>query len=98
MKNNFDLKKFLIENKLTANSRLVNEGVDYIKIADPSKVEDAFETINSEYRRMGLEFDIIEPDTISISNASPANVSDIIQDIEQEGIQVEWDLRKKYNK
>ena len=27
MKNTFDLKKFLVENKLTANSKMINEGV-----------------------------------------------------------------------
>ncbi len=29
MKNNFDLKKFLTENKLTSNSKLLKEDVDY---------------------------------------------------------------------
>ena len=28
MKNKFDLKEFLIENKLTPNSKLINEGTD----------------------------------------------------------------------
>jgi len=29
MENNFDLKKFLVENKLTSNSKLIKEEVDY---------------------------------------------------------------------
>jgi hypothetical protein len=29
MKNNFDLKKFLVENKLTSNSKVLKEEVDY---------------------------------------------------------------------
>lgn len=29
MENNFNLKKFLVENKLTTNSRVLNEGIDF---------------------------------------------------------------------
>jgi hypothetical protein len=30
MQDNFDLKKFLVENKLTTNSKLVNEQADHV--------------------------------------------------------------------
>jgi len=34
MTNNFDLKKFLIENKLTSNSKLINEGLRLVHVYD----------------------------------------------------------------
>ena len=48
--NNFDLKKYLIENKLTANSRLkLNESIDafsdVMQRVDIRSVEDALEVI-----------------------------------------------------
>ena len=50
MKNNFDLKKFLVENKLTANSRqIVNENIDsfsdVIQVVGIETEEDAIEAI-----------------------------------------------------
>jgi hypothetical protein len=39
MQNNFDLKKFLIENKLTPTSQKINEGVDLKKVAELMKAK-----------------------------------------------------------
>ena len=38
MENNFDLKKFLVENKLTTNSKLIKEGVALDKLMNGSDV------------------------------------------------------------
>ena len=55
MKNNFDLKKFLVENKLTTNSKMVSEAVfgaqeskDIEKDKSMSEVEQAFKVVSKE--------------------------------------------------
>ena len=54
MKNNFDLKKFLVENKLTSNSRLLKEEVDYhIELLVP---EVAFDVESGELADSPYEF------------------------------------------
>jgi hypothetical protein len=49
MENNFDLKKFLTENKLTPNSKLINEDIesfsDVIQVVGVESVEDALKVI-----------------------------------------------------
>jgi len=63
-------------------------GVDYVKVADPSKLFAAVEIIEQEYRRMGVKLEINDPDTIYLFNASQADVYDIVQDLEHQGIQL----------
>jgi len=54
MKNNFDLKKFLVENKLTSNSKLLKEEVDYhIELLVP---EVAFNVESGELADSPYEF------------------------------------------
>jgi len=57
VENTFDLKKFLTENKLTANSRLVNENVNDLFL------DAIFDYINDELRSGNIEeddFDVIK--------------------------------------
>jgi len=54
MKSNFDLRKFLVENKLTSNSRLLKEEVDYhIELLVP---EVAFDVESGELADSPYEF------------------------------------------
>jgi len=57
MKNNFDLRKFLIENKLTSNSRSVNEGMTIVGHTPEEELKNAEELV-AKAKELGLEASI----------------------------------------
>jgi hypothetical protein len=67
MKNNFDLKKFLVENKLTANSRSVNEGMTVVGHTPEEQLKNAEELV-AKAKELGLEASIRYSDTPGYEN------------------------------
>ena len=57
MKNNFDHKKFLTENKLTTNSRSVNEGMTIVGHTPEEQLKNAEELV-AKAKELGLEASI----------------------------------------
>jgi len=57
MKNNFDLKKFLIENKLTSNSRSINEGMTIVGHTPEEELKNAEELV-AKAKELGIEANI----------------------------------------
>jgi hypothetical protein len=57
MENNFNLKKFLIENKLTSNSRSVNEGMTVVGHTPEELLKNAEELV-AKAKELGLEASI----------------------------------------
>lgn len=55
MKSTFDLKKFLVENKLTSNSRLVTEN-DYSSEVE-SRIQDIMSTVK---QKIGFDYPVFE--------------------------------------
>jgi len=57
MKSNFDIRKFLVENKLTSNSRSVNEGMTIVGHTPEEELKNAEELV-AKAKELGLEASI----------------------------------------
>ena len=86
MKNNFDLKKFLVENRLTSNSRSVNEGMTVVGHTPEEQLKNAEELV-AKAKELGLE--------ASIKYSDNPGYEDRIQSVEigKSGIQSHPELR-----
>ena len=58
MENNFNLKKFLVENKLTTNSRLINEGIGHMIAfnATPEEVDKNIDLYTRAAEKLGFDW------------------------------------------
>lgn len=80
MNNNFDLKKYLIENKMTRNSRLLNENETNspkYKIGDYINFEDDFELEDGNYEVIDLS--VQDGDSIYILKDDQGNTHSVTQ-------------------
>lgn len=60
MKDNFDLRKFLIENKLTSNSKILNEGIGHMVAwnATPEEVDKNIEIFTRAAEKLGFDWKV----------------------------------------
>jgi hypothetical protein len=78
--NNFNLQKFLIENKMTRNSRLLNENQDILRRIWEKTVEDNKESFQ-EFPHMIEDPEVVDNYEYFVQNAKYGNIEELAKSL-----------------